>query len=471
MNIRQNSLGWVLGRTLPFCLAVAMLNLLGLDSLLAADAAKGEAGSSNAQGSVPLIIKYPPPGFKGTPKDLKIPGVEPAPQKPPPPLMVPAGVKNIARTAKITCSDKNADAAMLAQIVDGDKTANDESIIYLRKGTQWVQMDFGSPQNIYAIVIWHAHNSQKVYHDVVVQASDDPDFLKNVKTVFNNDQDNSSGLGVGTDREYFETRFGKLINANGVTARYLRFYSKGSTESALNEYTEIEVYGKPASTAASDAPAPKVETAAAAARDPQGLVPLLLKLPPPGTPGTPPDIKKIAPDAAPPRTKPRPPLMVPPGLVNLAPAARITSSDPNAIPAMLAQIVDGDKSASDNSIIYLRKGTQWVQMDFGAPKQIFAIVIWHAHDSLKVYHDVVVQASNDPDFTQNVNTLFNNDQDNSSGLGVGTDREYFETRFGKLIDTKGTVARYLRFYSRGSTESALNEYTEIEVYGRPAAKM
>jgi len=26
----------------------------------------------------------------------------------------------------------------------------------------------------------------------------------------------------------------------------------------------------------------------------------------------------------------------------------------------------------------------------------------------------------------------------------------------------------IRFYSKGSTESALNEYTEIEVYGRPA---
>jgi hypothetical protein len=81
---------------------------------------------------------------------------------------------------------------------------------------------------------------------VIVQASDDQDFIQNVKTVFSNDQDNKSGLGVGTDREYFETHEGKLINAKGVKARYLRFYSKGSTESALNEYTEIEVYGRAA---------------------------------------------------------------------------------------------------------------------------------------------------------------------------------------------------------------------------------
>jgi cytochrome c peroxidase len=86
----------------------------------------------------------------------------------------------------------------------------------------------------------------KVYHDVIVQVADDPDFIKQVRTVFNNDSDNSSGLGVGKDREYIESYEGKLINAKGARARYIRFYSKGSTESALNEYTEIEVYGRQA---------------------------------------------------------------------------------------------------------------------------------------------------------------------------------------------------------------------------------
>ena len=70
--------------------------------------------------------------------------------------------------------------------------------------------------------------------------------IENVRTIFNNDSDNTSGLGVGTDREYFETYEGKLINTKGVKARYIRFYSKGSTESALNEYTELEVYARPA---------------------------------------------------------------------------------------------------------------------------------------------------------------------------------------------------------------------------------
>jgi hypothetical protein len=81
---------------------------------------------------------------------------------------------------------------------------------------------------------------------VIVQVADAPEFKQQVRTLFNNDQDNSSGLGVGTDREYFETHQGRLINAGGVKARYIRFCSKGSTQSALNEYTELEVFGRPA---------------------------------------------------------------------------------------------------------------------------------------------------------------------------------------------------------------------------------
>jgi hypothetical protein len=227
--------------TFTFSLGLALASAVLLQSAVAAD------DSSASGDKVPLMIKLPSPAFKGTPKDIQLSSyVEPLSDKPRPPMMVPPGLKNLAPTAKLTCSDKNATADTLAKIADGDKEASEQSIIYLRKGTQWIQMDFGSPQQIFAIVIWHAHNSAKVYHDVIVQVADDQDFLQNAKIIFNNDQDNTSGLGVGTDREFFETHEGKLIDTKGVTARYMRFYSKGSTESALNEYTEIEVYGRPA---------------------------------------------------------------------------------------------------------------------------------------------------------------------------------------------------------------------------------
>ncbi len=232
---------------LPLCLALAgtVSCSQAADTPKPAEPPKAPAASS--AGMVPLDIKLPAPAFKGTPKDIQLSSyVEPLSDKPRPPMMVPAGLQNVAKNAKLTCSDKNATADMLAKLIDGDKEASEQSIIYLRKGTQWVQMDLGTPQEIFALVIWHAHNAAKVYHDVIVQAADDQDFIQNVKTIYNNDQDNTSGLGVGTDREYFETHEGRLINAKGIKARYLRFYSKGSTESALNEYTEIEVYGRPA---------------------------------------------------------------------------------------------------------------------------------------------------------------------------------------------------------------------------------
>jgi len=246
MKMTCNSLGRALALSFRLGLALVAITLLLPQCLRAAETPKDKPAAS-ADGMVPLDIKLPAPAFKGTPKDLQVgPNVEPVSDKPRAPMMVPPGLKNIAPGSKVTSSDKNVTAENLAKLTDGDKEASDQSIIFIHKGTQWIQMDFGSPQEIFAVVIWHAHNMAKVYHDVIVQVADDADFIDNVRTVFNNDSDNSSGLGVGTDREYFETFEGKLINAKGVKARYIRFYSKGSTESALNEYTELEVFGRPA---------------------------------------------------------------------------------------------------------------------------------------------------------------------------------------------------------------------------------
>jgi hypothetical protein len=66
-----------------------------------------------------------------------------------------------------------------------------------------------------------------------------------VTTLFNNDVDNSAGQGVGTDREYFETNQGRIIAGKGVSARYVRGYTKGGTLTALNCWEEIEVYAVP----------------------------------------------------------------------------------------------------------------------------------------------------------------------------------------------------------------------------------
>jgi hypothetical protein len=85
----------------------------------------------------------------------------------------------------------------------------------------------------------------RVYFDVVVQLADDPDFITNVRTLFNNDIDNSTGLGVGQDMHYVETAEGKLINAKGQRARYVRLFSNGNNNNDLSHYIEVEVFGKP----------------------------------------------------------------------------------------------------------------------------------------------------------------------------------------------------------------------------------
>jgi hypothetical protein len=68
--------------------------------------------------------------------------------------------------------------------------------------------------------------------------------MDSVTTVFNNDEDDSAGMGTGTDIEYVETYEGKLIPVKGVKGRYVRLYSTGSTGDEMNRYVEVEIWGK-----------------------------------------------------------------------------------------------------------------------------------------------------------------------------------------------------------------------------------
>jgi len=215
---------------------------LGCSCLVLAGAAPALATEELA----PLNLVLPKPAFAGTKVEMQIgPNVEPL-QTNRAPFLAPKDVVNLAANKKVTCSDANIMADKLAKIVDGDKKCETESIVLLRKGAQWVQIDLGQPSEVFAVVIWHAHDTLKIYHNVVVQISDKEDFSGNCVTLFNNDADNSAGRGAGADKEYFETNLGKLIDAKGAKGRYIRCYSKGNTESRMNEYTEVEVYGRPA---------------------------------------------------------------------------------------------------------------------------------------------------------------------------------------------------------------------------------
>jgi hypothetical protein len=99
---------------------------------------------------------------------------------------------------------------------------------------------------VHAVYVWHFFREARSYRDVIVQISDDPEFKKDVQTVFNTDTDNSAGQGVGKDRPYIDTYWGKLVDAEGAKGRHVRLYSNGNTANDLNHYVEVEVYGTPA---------------------------------------------------------------------------------------------------------------------------------------------------------------------------------------------------------------------------------
>ena len=176
---------------------------------------------------------------------FRSPNIEPYSEKPRPPFMAPKGVSNVALGKKVTSSIKPF-TGELSQLTDGKKEPDDDQVVEMRRGKQWVQVDLGENFKIYAVVLWHDHRWLQVFHDVIVQVADDPDFTQNVKTVYNSDVDNSAGLGIGTDKEYFETNQGRPFDAKGIVARYVRCYTAGSSLSAINACQEVEVYALPA---------------------------------------------------------------------------------------------------------------------------------------------------------------------------------------------------------------------------------
>lgn len=193
---------------------------------------------------VELKLDLPKPMFVGTQFPIKIPNME-AINTPAPKIMVPEGTTNVAKGKKVTSSDSAPVIGELEMITNGDKEATDGSYTELGPSLQWVQVDLGAKHTIYAVAFWHYHAQERAYHDVIVQIANDADFIADVKTIYNNDHDNSAGMGIGNDKAYIESKNGRLIDAKGIVGRYVRLYSKGNTANEMNHYIEVEVYGTP----------------------------------------------------------------------------------------------------------------------------------------------------------------------------------------------------------------------------------
>lgn len=163
----------------------------------------------------------------------------------------------------------------------------------------------------------------------------------------------------------------------------------------------------------------------------------------------------------------------PKGTTNVALKKKVTSSDTNIIipvpgPDALKILTDGDADSSDGCFVELAPDPQWVQVDLEGEFNIHQILVWHFHRQAVIVKGVVAQVSDDPEFKTGVTTVYNADIDDACKQGKGTDKAWVQTNHGRLIDGKGTKARYVRLWSNGSTQDDFNRFIEVAVYGTPA---
>ena len=465
-------------------------------------------------------------------------------------------------------------------------------------GLQWAQIDFGRSYDVNRVKVWHYYDDGRIVHDLIIQLSNDPTFSTGVTTVFNNDRNNSAGLGAGSDPEYAEAAGGRTIDFNTVNARYIRHYQNGclkpgGEESPYNQIVELEVWSAGGDEGSAklradsvyntgdytveavipaNCPAQSMDLyengvkvidsrpltasdseqviAYAAAGKANGtyVYKAVLNGPsgaktsaeltvtvtePDNTPAVPvvtvdnannegdytvtvtipenckataldlyegsttviadraviPDsttgqsityavsgkatgiyrykavlknesgssvsleltVTVIAPTA--------------PGEPANAALGKTVTGGPDSVSAADApKITDGGKGEDD--YVGAGEGLQWIQIDLGESCDINKVKVWHYFADGRTYHDIIIQVSDTSDFSGGVTTVFNNDGDNSAGLGAGTDQEYAEGPNGKTVNFDTISARYVRFYSNGSTGgyAPANHYVEAEVW-------
>src|SRR5512147_1724605 len=102
---------------------------------------------------------------------------------------------------------------------------------------------------------------------------------------------------------------------------------------------------------------------------------LKLKLPKPMFIGTPTNIRSANLEKI--TGKPRAPFFVPKGTVLLSVNKPVTSSDMQPVIGELDMITDGEKSGGGGYFVEFGPGPQWVQVDLGGSRPLYAILVWH----------------------------------------------------------------------------------------------
>jgi hypothetical protein len=228
---------------LPLACAALFLTACGDQGNSSAGSGADAESREISGAAMTLTTEIPSEVIEGTPQPIQVPNLETAPNSAPS-MQVPEGTTLISLGKPVTSSDDFPIIGDINYLTDGDKQAGEGYFVELMDGLQWIQIDLEAPMTLEAIWLWHYHSQARAYHDVIVQVSNDPDFQEGVTTLFNNDYDESAEMGRGSDSPYVESRYGKLIDAGGTSAQYVRFYSNGNTSNDMNHYIEAEVYGR-----------------------------------------------------------------------------------------------------------------------------------------------------------------------------------------------------------------------------------
>ncbi|WP_420871967.1 discoidin domain-containing protein [Cohnella rhizosphaerae] len=142
--------------------------------------------------------------------------------------------------------------------------------------------------------------------------------------------------------------------------------------------------------------------------------------------------------------------------VNVALGKTVSTNGAVSGGGSVSVVTDGARGSSGYALISVADGPKWVQADLGQTYAISRINVlndWGGTSGVaRTGRDHVVQLSNDPTFATGVTTVFNNDTDNSAGLGAGSDAAYQEPTDGtgkNIVLTTPVNARYVRSWANG----------------------
>ncbi len=206
------------------------------------------SGPEDKKATEPMIWVeplFPKVFFHSGPWHCDLPNLEkPNPNSVIKKFLVPLGTKLVSLGKPVRTSVDPIESSSPGLLTNGDMSSEDGTILVLPPGPQWVQVDLGKSMRIEKVHLWHDHRRVDVYRDVVVELSQREDFSEETRVIFNADLKNVHGRGEGSDPAYIATNHGRVFDAGGWAARYVRVWGSGSYNHGFHRYAELQVYAR-----------------------------------------------------------------------------------------------------------------------------------------------------------------------------------------------------------------------------------